>query len=180
LNEATGKLAPGVAIGSAVQYTTDHKGLLNSALRLSGSSFVKLFNVPQPTASSISLWIKTSDLNQNLEIISSNSQGLSVFQNPNKYVGAVTLVSNGFSVSTTMYKDVFNLNWHHVVITYDGTTFKFYFDGGLSGSSNLPGTISAALTNYIVGNGYWKGAVDDLRFYSRILSSDDVQSLYNM
>lgn len=179
LNDVTGKLGPGVSIGLAPQYTPDRKGYASSALSLTGFSFVKLFNVPQQTASSISVWVRTYDLSQNLGIVTGPNQGLILFQNPNKYIGGLTLVSGGFSVSTGINKAIFDLKWHHLVVTYDGSSFKFYVDALLAGSSNMPGSLSSALATYVVGNGYWKGAVDDLRFYSRTLTASDVTALYN-
>jgi len=180
LQDAMGKLGPGVSIGQAPKYTTDRKGFLNSALKLDGSFFVKLFNVPQQTASSISVWVRTFDLNQNVGIVGGTSQGMGIVQNPSKYVAGLTLLSQGgWSISSAMYKDIADLNWHHVLVSYDGSTFKCYVDGFLAGSSNMPGSITSALANYIVGNDFWKGAVDDLRFYSRTLTSSEVAALYN-
>jgi concanavalin A-like lectin/glucanase superfamily protein len=180
LNEATGKLGPGVSFGLAAQYTPDRKGFANSALRLTGNSFVKIFNVPQQTASSISVWVRTYDLNQNLGIVTGPTQGLILFQNPNLFIGGLTLVKGGISISTGLNKTVSDLNWHHLVVTYDGTSFKFYVDGILAGSSNMAGSLASALATYIIGNGYWKGAIDDLRFYSRTLTASDVTALYNL
>jgi hypothetical protein len=52
--------------------------------------------------------------------------------------------------STALFKDIVNLNWHHLVATYDGSAFKFYVNGVLAGSS-----------------------------YSRALPACDVTALYN-
>lgn len=180
LNEATGKLGPGVSFGPAPQYTPDHKGFANSALRLTGSSFVKIFNVPQQSASSISVWVRTYDLSQNLGIVTGPTQGLILFQNPNLYIGGLTLVSGGISIGTGLNKTVSDLDWHHLVVTYDGSSFKFFVDGVLSGSTNMPGSLASTFVTYIIGNGYWKGAIDDLRFYSRTLTASDVTALYNL
>lgn len=181
LKDATGKLADGVSIGSAAKYITDRKGNRYSALKPDGSFYVKIFNVPQQTATSISVWVRTADLGQNKGMISGNTQGLFVVQNPNKYVGGLTLVPpGGISISTALTKDIPNSGWHHIALTYDGTAMKYYFDGALTGTTNLPGSISASLTNYIVANGLWKGAVDDLRFYSRTLNATEVQQLFNL
>jgi len=180
LNEATGKLGPGISFGLAPQYTPDRKGFANSALRLTGNSFVKIFNVPQQTASSISVWVRTYDLSQNLGIVTGPTQGLILFQNPNLFIGGFTRVSGGISISTALTKTVSDLNWHHLVVTYDGSSFKFYVDGVLSGSTNMPGSLASVAATYIIGNGYWKGAIDDLRFYSRTLTASDVTALHNL
>ena len=181
LKDATGKLADGVSIGQPAKYITDRKGSRYSALKPDGSFYVKIFNVPQQTNTSISVWVKTADLNQNKGIVSGNTQGLFVVQNPNKYVGALTLIPpGGISITTALPKDIVNNAWHHIALTYDGAAMKFYFDGVLSATSNLSGSIAASLANYIIANGFWKGAVDDLRFYSRTLSATDVQKLFNL
>ena len=180
LKDATGKLVDGVSIGQPAKYITDRKGNRYSALKPDGTFHVKIFDVPQQTGTSISVWLRTADLAQNKGIVSGNTQGLFVVQNPNKYVGGLTLVPpGGISITTALPKDIVNNGWHHIAVTYDGAAMKFYFDGALTASSNLPGSISATLANYIVANGFWKGAVDDLRFYSRTLSVTDVQKLYN-
>jgi len=180
LKDATGKLADGVSIGTSAKYITDRKGNRYSALKPDGSFHVKILNVPQQTNTSISVWVKTADLNQNKGIVNGNTQGLFVVQNPNKYVGGLTLVPpGGISITTALPKDIVNNAWHHIALTYDGAAMKFYFDGALTGTTNLPGSIAASLANYIVANGFWKGAVDDLRFYSRTLSATDVQKLFN-
>jgi hypothetical protein len=77
-------------------------------------------------------------------------------------------------IGTGLNKTISDLNWHHLVVTYDGSSFKFYVDGVLSGSTNMPGSLASSLATYIIGNGYWKGAIDDLRFYSRTLTASDV------
>ena len=105
---------------------------------------------------------------------------MGLVQNPNKWIGGLTLAAQGgWSISSVLSKDASDLHWHHLAVTYDGSSFKFYVDAALAGSSNLAGAISSALTNYIVANGYWKGAVDDLHFYSRTLTASDVTALYN-
>ena len=181
LKDATGKLADGISIGQPAKYITDRKGNRYSALKPDGSFYVKIFNVPQQTNTSISVWVRTADLSQNKGIVSGNTQGLFLVQNPNKCIGGLTLVPpGGISITTALPKDIVNNAWHHIALTYDGTAMKFYFDGVLTGTTNLTGSIGASLANYIVANGFWKGAVDDLRFYSRTLTTTDVQKLYNL
>jgi hypothetical protein len=179
LKDATGKLADGVALGAAAKYTTDRKGKRYSALKPDGSFNVKISKVPLLTATSISVWVKTADLTQNKGIVSGNSQGLFVVQNPDKFVGGLKLVPPGsISVTTALPKDVADKDWHHIALTYDGSSMKYYFDGALFGVSNMPGSINATLVDFIVANGFWKGAVDDLRFYSRTLTAAEVNKLF--
>jgi hypothetical protein len=84
--------------------------------------------------------------------------------------------------------------WHHVVVTYDGSTLTndpvFYIDGSsslgaLSTDTNptIAGYNSATSTGYI-GNSAaltddFSGSIDDLRVYNVVLSSTEVTALYN-
>ena len=179
LKDATGKLADGVSIGGPAKFITDRKGNRYSALKPDGSFQVRILNVPQLTNHSISVWVKTADMAQNKGIVSGNEHGLFVVQNPDKYVGGLKLVPpGGISVTTALPTDIVNNGWHHLAVTYDGNAMKFYFDGALTGTTNLPGGIDNSLVDYLVANGFWKGAVDDLRFYRRTLSATEVQKLF--
>lgn len=179
LKDATAKLADGVSMGAPAKFTTDRKGNRYSALKPDGSFQVKILNVPQLTNHSISVWVKTADMAQNKGIISGNEHGLFVVQNPDKYVGGLKLVPpGGISVTTALPTDIVNNDWHHLAVTYDGNAMKFYFDGALVGTTNLPGSIDNSLVDYLVANGFWKGAVDDLRFYRRTLSATEVHKLF--
>lgn len=81
--------------------------------------------------------------------------------------------------------------WHHYVITYDGTFLNYYFDGGgkYIKYKIFPASIVSGKQNYMLGfadilkalsHGFWKGKIDDLRFYSRTLSANDVKRLYKL
>ena len=179
LKDATGQLTDGVSIGAPAKFITDRKGNRYSALKPDGSFQVKILKVPQLTNHSISVWVKTADVAQNKGIVSGNEHGLFVVQNPDKYVGGVILVPpGGISVTTALSTDILNNGWHHIAVTYEGNAMKFYLDGALTGTTNLPGTIDNSLVDYLVANGFWKGAVDDLRFYRRTLSATEVQKLF--
>lgn len=75
--------------------------------------------------------------------------------------------------------------WHHIAITYDGTTnVSLYSDGTYQGkASRRYGTWltgSFFIGRYVAGfPPTFKGAIDDVRIYDRALSSAEVASLYN-
>lgn len=79
--------------------------------------------------------------------------------------------------------------WSHIVVTYDGVSSKMYVNGVLSNSSTPnAGPLSSnthilsiaarqsASSNYDLP---FVGAIDDVRVYSRALSSDEISTLYN-
>jgi hypothetical protein len=80
--------------------------------------------------------------------------------------------------------NVMGSGWHHVVVTYDGNDLKLYVDAIYQGSMHYTFTFSKELVYYALGGldmegQIWKGCIDDVRFYSRTLTSKDVLALYN-
>jgi prepilin-type N-terminal cleavage/methylation domain-containing protein len=74
--------------------------------------------------------------------------------------------------------------WHLVVLTYDGTTVRYYSDGALyasaagpSGGQMCPETVSQP---FYMDQSSVTGAylMDDARIYSRVISAQEVQEMY--
>ena len=71
--------------------------------------------------------------------------------------------------------------------TRDNNSLKFYIDGNLVGSSATPAGSAAALTasEYTIGYcfnagyKYWKGSMDELRVYKRVISGNEITALFN-
>ncbi|MCK4947892.1 MAG: LamG domain-containing protein [Candidatus Aureabacteria bacterium] len=92
--------------------------------------------------------------------------------------------------------------WYHVVFVWDDINTYAYLNGALvlttpypdpdsSVHPNIPGTagewrlLSLTFRNVAIGNGYgqdpnrwWKGLVDEVRIYNRVLDAYDVDKLY--
>lgn len=73
-------------------------------------------------------------------------------------------------------------SWHHIVLTCNGTTVKYYLDGELKGSKptsignwSNPLSIGARTTNANI----IKAKLSDLRIYATELSAADISTLYN-
>jgi hypothetical protein len=89
-------------------------------------------------------------------------------------------------------------SWHQYLFTKVGTAYTLYIDGvpsgtnymvdsstgftvneGVVGPSAIPSGITAPLTiGWAEGGGYFNGKLDDVRIYSRALSSNEVAQLY--
>jgi hypothetical protein len=77
-------------------------------------------------------------------------------------------------------------NWHHVVITQDGSSYTGYLDGqALTISNNLAGTISVAGTSVWIGgfainNGFnrFPGQIDEWAIYDHVLTPAQVIAHY--
>ncbi len=68
--------------------------------------------------------------------------------------------------------------WHHVAVTYDGTTQRLYINGEQVNRRALSGQIDISPKNIFVGYNY-NGLIDELMLYNRALSASEVEQLYN-
>ena len=191
LKDQTRQLADGLASRrTGAAYGFDRKGNFKNALYVDGTYSVKLKDVPQQTNTSLSVWIKPSDLNAAGGIAFTNSYlGPMLSQSGPALACVVGLMSDipPYGViqnNQGNYFSIYNSNWHHVVIAYNGSYITVYINNVLKTSIPHTGTIPASLVEYLVGwssvSKFWKGHIDDLRFYSRTLSAADVQKLYNL
>ena len=70
--------------------------------------------------------------------------------------------------------------WHHVAAVGEGSATRFYVDGQYVGSSDRKSTTDIyCLGNYQGDNQRFSETVDDVRIYSRALSSNEVYGLAN-
>ena len=71
--------------------------------------------------------------------------------------------------------------WHHVVLTYDGSVWSFYKDGGLVSSAAGGKPLQPNAANLYFGNGYhgyWNGLMDEVTIYKRALSAAEILEHY--
>lgn len=90
------------------------------------------------------------------------------------------VAANGFS-------NVFDGNWHQIVLTYDGTKVTSYLDGALH--TTVTTTIPlpfGAFDSFTIGAGGWFGTtrisackIDQIGIYNSALSAAEVTGLYN-
>ena len=97
--------------------------------------------------------------------------------------GQVRCDTNGSSSSANNFGgDTHDGNWHHLILSTDGTNAKAYLDGELGAQwSEAMGTGSKLyiIGNYNPGGSYtFDGKLDDVRIYSRALTAYEVQTLY--
>ena len=182
LKDQTQKLPTAVSSAKSISYDTDRKGKPSSAISFTGTYHLLIDNVPQQTNTSISVWVKYSNPVNSLIGVVYGLRGPNVVQ-VNNEIFATMVDDSSFTNGGTTGLQVLDNNWHHVVITSDGSIIKIYADGNLKTTVNYPAIITPCKITYFVGSQAdfpynWKGSVDDLRFYSRTLTATDVKALY--
>ncbi len=76
--------------------------------------------------------------------------------------------------------------WKHIAVTCDGTIAKFYLNGGLVSTSTLHDDASVAnpTTDLYIGadthnvTEYFRGKLDEIRIYCRVLNDSDVFKIF--
>lgn len=192
LDETSGSTASDSIAGrngtlSGPAWTT---GQIDNGLQFDGSNdYVSISDATafQPTmALSIAGWIKGNswpsgstvavllrkgpDNPNNWQLCVANGQAmLNLDSNDGSGVGGNTTLSTG--------------TWHHIAATWDGATVRIYVDGVLD---NTPTALSAPINTdtrpvYLGGRtgntDVTNGVVDDVRFYERALTAEEIASL---
>lgn len=167
-------------LASSPVYVADRKGKLNSAVSFTGQYNIMTPYIALGSAMSISVWMKRDSMYTDVPFITPLKSGPSFWQTGYCFATGINVSKDG-RIKTGGYVDE---KWHHLVTTCDGSTMKFYVDGVLKGATSYNATMGTQ--QYQLGiaffpqNNHWKGRLDDLRFYNRVLSQYDVTALYNL
>jgi len=185
LKDTTNKLEDAWPEQGRVIYGPDRKGKANSAIRFNGGYGVSIYDIPYtPEKASVSFWAKDDVIEGPTwtEMLGS-SHAFNFIQNENKF--NCSFQKFGYGIVQQVGTAPINSNWHHIAATRDNTSLKLYIDGVLIGTTPSPVVDfgSWLLHNYRLGYGggsFWKGSLDDVRFYKRVLSSSDIIALKNL
>lgn len=175
------------------QPTPDRFGMSGAALRFNGAnSYVDLtanrIFTNQSAGLSIAGWLR-ADANQTgsgifFHRVHNADIGVRLSQSPMR-LEFVTLGAGTDLLFSTSSIPV--ASWTFFVATHDGATKKLYINGNLESSSAYPSGLNwdpdTVLGETISGNfpgqaGPLNGAIDDLQFYSRALSAQEVVFLF--
>ncbi len=189
-NGLTGTLTNMTRNGSAVI------GKIGQGLKFTGAGQYISLGTPASldlrSAHSISVWVKTNVLNTTQTIFAAGTQGCCGTENLfslNYNGGGGTYrpqyAHSAFTSLDAAPPDLKTNTWYHIVATWDGSaTQKIYINGILSNSGALTGIGSFGnIANIGATDGgatSFNGTMDDLRVYSRELSTSDVKALYKL
>ena len=173
LEDSTGKVSSIIYTVSGTSFSTDRHDKLASALKLDeGKVIISSLNwTANPI--SISVWVKRADDTQANYMLAANDAIFGMRQ-VNKKVG--------FTISLPLTNSAYGEtsdNWAHVAGTYDATTISVYVDGELAATQKHAGN-PANVSELVIGelnSIKWKGEIDDLRVYDRLLSQEEIKAL---
>lgn len=152
----------------------------------------------------MALWFYANDVSSRGELFSKDSQNagtgghLTVYVESSRVKARMQDTSNGYAVSSasTLQPDT----WYHVALTWGSGGMKLYLDGVEVDTDSYTGglgTSSGGIGNYeplalgactwISGDlvitpllYYFDGTLDDVRFYNRVLTTEEIAELSNL
>jgi len=181
---------------------------INKALSFNGSSdYIGITESGSnfPTGAmprTVSVWIKTSVATNQVVFDYGNTQGFYWYQRlyidvynlesgcQGTYSGtegnyAILVGTAGTGTNVCDNQPINDGQWHHIVLTSDGTNLTIYTDGQFR-STGQPVSIDTVLFGTaMIGQSKdspgtsFNGAIDDVRIYDRNLSTVEIESLYN-
>ena len=140
---------------------------------------------------SIELWVKSETQNSNLQTIFSKREAYSLTN------GYDIRLTNGFisfnwnNGQSLVSPHPLNLNqWHHVAVTFNGSTYKLYIDGiemnstaGIAPISNnrdcLAGAMDQNTNPPFKPVNYFDGGMDELRIWNVALTEEQIRHMMN-
>lgn len=206
LDESSGNAADSVSSNTltnnnTITYST---GKINNGASLQSASnqYFSISDAAQsglePTDMSISAWIKvTSDTGNDPVIVSKDvdTAGRQYDFQFDSATDCIALAVFSNNASVTQLKGTTALStgtWYHVATTYDyvsdgNSIIVLYLNGTIDGSTNTAkGPIQAGTAFFGVGGRAYSGAlspfngtIDEVGFWSRVLTSSEIGTLYN-
>ena len=164
--------------------TADHSGISGGALSFSFSDNLTFSNNSIPNggdARSMSFWMKSTQNSPgcmvNYGIFSAGERFGVLISSDNEYFV-------GENVDLPGVNEIDDGSWHHVLVTYDGTTLTLYRDGLFEVDADLglnTGSSDVFIGTAVAGHSpeFYVGQLDDLRFYDRALSPSEAALVYS-
>jgi len=172
---------------ASVSGATLTDGVGGDAYYFDGNDFIKsnLNKLSMQNPASISFWFKTDKLVNGKAIHLENSYSSGNYATIRFYEdGNIRFYHRiGWTTYGSIYinKDYADGVWHNYVVTWDGSTTEVYYDGVSQKQASYSGSLNYN-SLYIGGTwyrDYFKGSLDEIKVYDKVLSASEVQDVYN-
>jgi len=175
-NDVSGNGRNGTA--TAVTATNGQNGQTSGAYVFNGSqSVIEMASVPWQTNSfTASAWFSTS-ASVDMKIVSATGLNpIQAFSSGRVRTCVSTCTEGGPIINDTQ--------WHMVVTVGDGASVRTYLDGNTTPIITQAALVQSSTGVFRIGKDVsvntmtFNGTIDDVRMYNRVLSLDDIQTLY--
>lgn len=185
--------------------TTDRFGQANNAYAFEQGAYIEVPYSPalNPQVLSISLWINVKEAFADNYLLSLNKWNGFKFQLQSDNFLFMTLKTPAATYDRDSNPGKMAVGtWHHAVVTAGNGTISFYVDGVQTRSESAAGNASVLTipVNLAIGQilpkgilsftdksspfyfsnaAFFKGSMDEIRYYNKALSADEVLKIYN-
>lgn len=164
-------------------------GIINQSFSFSAGSSQFMTSVLNPgnfsSEQTISVWINEDSSNAWAGIVYSRGTatwGIQKWDDASDFCRYYNPF--GEPIKTLCFQDVWTGNWFHLAVTFNGTNARFYVNGTLQDSDDS-GSASFSTDDFYkigqddLGSRFYDGRIDELGFWTRALTADEVLELYN-
>jgi hypothetical protein len=170
LKDSTGNI-PKTEYSKGIKATSDRKGNPNSAMYFDAGKMWA--NVDNWAADSITItcWVRSAGPPNNGYFVLSDENAFGLYA----FNGEMGLVITN-PVANAALAD-YGPGWIHLAGTYDGKNIRTYINGQIKEIKSHPGQPEHTQKIEVGVLNNWNGSLDDLRFYNRVLSEDEIVAL---
>ncbi|WP_437187407.1 DUF1553 domain-containing protein [Planctomicrobium sp. SH668] len=177
-------------------------GKFGKAAQLTGDDVIgtNVGNFTRYSPFSVSLWINSPEVNERMVVFhrsqawtDAGSRGYELLLEDGKLSAALIHFDPGNSIRVRSLAPLSIQEWHHVAITYDGSSkasgIQIYVDGKAVGTEVIRDALTKEITggggdNISIGErmrdkGFKNGKVDEFRVFSRTLTPIEVAHLFD-
>ncbi|MCP3967981.1 MAG: hypothetical protein GY750_18220 [Lentisphaerae bacterium] len=128
-----------------------------------------------------SAWIKPYEVENNGSALSRLQGDVNLGVGSNKYQFGIEIENQNYYYSTP---GAVPNKWAHLAVTYDGSTVRYYVNGGVVFSIPASGNLSSTHNPWLIGasaNGqkFFKGLIDEVYIWNKALDPVEIKRLYN-
>ncbi|KAF0236771.1 MAG: parallel beta-helix repeat-containing, partial [Prolixibacteraceae bacterium] len=180
--------------GSIINEIQRGEGVLGNGFIFNGTGYVNLGKNYGENISdqiTISAWLKPELIKTDLPIITHGgfySNTFKLFLNTDS--ASIVFITNGTSNTALIAENVTQLwdgNWHHLSVTYNGKKKIIYLDGNIIAETDDSGVINSGFWNdlYIGAEinsndtSLYYGKLDEVRIYNYALNDDEIGALFH-
>jgi len=181
----------------------DSSGVINNAAYITDGNNTSWLSIsagvcdPYDQPKSYSLWFNLDQTSVGYQFLlcqgeSSDQQNINPFYIEGNSTLYTIFTTNGYYWTNSIGTGIVPTanEWHHVVLTLNGSVANLYYDGNLVGTTNYSGAIQSTNSQFTLGhynpypNGVWgsdkfAGKLDEFGIWNRELSLSEISFIYN-
>ncbi len=181
----------GTARGPVPVGFVDGQAGFGKAIQLNGTNYVEIMGSATPlqfAGSSLSIagWFKVEAFDKGWQALISKGENLN-YRIARRGTTSTVAYAGGVGEGADDVPAITN-GWHHFVAVTDPSTAKFgtalYVDGVLRSVNTNKAVLAAGVSNLFIGenpgalNRQWRGQIDDIALWNRVLTDAEVSMLY--